>query len=203
MKKPGFVFVSILALALGLSTSVGIPKTAKQVDERTPAQPESVQYRAGGHVLSFTPQKVYMTSTDHALSVSFAGGKRVQPQGSAGNSQTRAAGSPLSRVIYPEVWPGVDIVYTAAQDGIAESAYLLSIGADADAIRLRYNVPVELMGDGSLQFSFENGYMTESAPAAWQEIDGRRVNVGVHFETLGANGIGIILEGYNAERRAY
>jgi len=203
MKKPGFVFVAMFVLALGLSTSVVIPKAEKQVDDRMLIQPERLQYSAGGHILGFAADQVYLTSLDHALTVFFAGGKKVQPQGSAGNRETKAAAAPLSRVTYAEVWPGVDIVYTAAQNGIAESAYLLSIGADVETIRLRYNVPVELLGDGSLNFSFESGYMTESAPAAWQEIEGRRVNVSVRFEKLGASEIGIILEGYNAKRRAY
>jgi hypothetical protein len=38
-----------------------------------------------------------------------------------------------------------------------------------------------LQGDGSLGFSFERGVLSESAPVAWQQFDGKRVPVEVAF----------------------
>src|SRR5206468_10233567 len=43
------------------------------------------------------------------------------------------------------------------------------------------NAPVSVQSDGSLRISFQTGAMTESAPQAWQEINGQRVPVQVAF----------------------
>ena len=53
-------------------------------------------------------------------------------------------------------------------------------------IRLQYNVPVAVEPEGQLVFGFENGQMRESAPVAWQEIDGRQVPVAASFRLVGA-----------------
>ena len=52
-------------------------------------------------------------------------------------------------------------------------------------IRLKYNVPFEKQQNGSLSFKFEKGNLTESAPIAWQEIDGKRIPVTVAFKVSG------------------
>ena len=53
-------------------------------------------------------------------------------------------------------------------------------------IRLGYNVPVEVLRDGSLKFKFDRGYLTESPPVAWQEIGGTRIPVEVAYKAKGA-----------------
>ena len=39
--------------------------------------------------------------------------------------------------------------------------------------------------DGSLKFTFERGYLTESKPIAWQDINGKRIPVTVAFKVSG------------------
>ena len=64
--------------------------------------------------------------------------------------------------------------YDAPAGAIARSTWTVAPGADPGAIRLRYNRPVELTAAGELQLRFETGVLTESAPIAWQDIDGQR-----------------------------
>jgi hypothetical protein len=89
------------------------------------------------------------------------------------------------------------------QGGIAESTYVVHPGGDPSAIRLRYNVPVSIEDGGSLRFSFENGYMTESAPVAWQEVGGKRREVAVRFEQRGEDLIGFATGGYDGAYALY
>jgi hypothetical protein len=94
---------------------------------------------------------------------------------SDGNAQ------PLGRVDYPELWPGISLSYEAVSGGIVQSSYLLEPGADVNQIRLRYNASVKFEAGGSLRIGYESGWMNESAPVAWQEIDGQRIPVKVAF----------------------
>ena len=120
---------------------------------------------------------------DHALSVEFLGTSGVSPKatGESKAADQKSQLPALGKVIYPDLWEGISLVYEAKEDGIAESTYEIAAGMDVSRIRLRYNVPVELQGDGSLEFQFAPGYLTESPPVAWQEFDGKRVPVEVAF----------------------
>jgi hypothetical protein len=104
----------------------------------------------------------------------------VQPQANSPaspNGQT----TPLSRVVYTNLWNGINLAYTPTAGGIFMTTYTLAPGADPGAIRLRYNTPLSLNIDGTLTITFETGTMTESTPIAWQEIDGQRISVPVAF----------------------
>jgi len=158
---------------------------------------DMLQFRAGGHVLGFQPNKVYLAGMDHALSVEFLGTKGVMPRAAADESNEIKAAPALQEVSYAGLWPGISVVYESARDGITESTYHLAPGADISKIRLRYNVPVERQKDGSLRFSFASGFVTESAPVAWQEIDGRRVPVEASFK-VSKNEVGFSVAKYDA-----
>ena len=143
-----------------------------------------LQFKSGKHVTAFQPDKVYIASFDHALSMEFVGGRRVDPK-ALSSSQDRGGKGPalLGRVEYRDQWEGITVRYDAVEGGIAESTYIVEPGADVKAIRLRYNVPVEAGPDGSLKFklSSKRGTITETAPVAWQEIGGKKVPVKVAF----------------------
>ncbi|HHN93427.1 MAG TPA: hypothetical protein ENK17_01540, partial [Anaerolineae bacterium] len=104
-------------------------------------------------------------------------------------------------IVYREIYPGVDLRYEG-RSGTLKSTYHLAPGADPTRIRYRYEgaAAVRLEGD-DLWIGLPSGAsLTERAPIAWQEIDGRRVPVAVRY-TLGADGgIGFDLGPYN---RAY
>jgi hypothetical protein len=162
------------------------------------SQSNMLQFRAGGHILGFQPTRAYLASLDHALSVEFLHTKGVMPQSTNGASDTHApAKAPaLTKVSYANLWKGISLTYETAQDGITESTYHIAPGADVSQIRLRYNVPVKVQKDGSLKFTFERGYLTESKPVAWQDINGKRIPVTVAFNVSGDE-VGFSVGTYN------
>ena len=68
-------------------------------------------------------------------------------------------------------------------------------------LRLRYNVPVGIEKDGTLRFRHpsDKGYFSQSAPKAWQDINGKRTQVEVAFADYGDNTIGFRLGEYNRQ----
>ncbi|PKN88825.1 MAG: hypothetical protein CVU51_03120 [Deltaproteobacteria bacterium HGW-Deltaproteobacteria-1] len=162
------------------------------------SQSNMLQFRAGGHILGFQPTRAYLASLDHALSVEFLQTKGVMPQSTTGVSDTHAlAKAPaLTKVSYENLWKGINLTYETAQDGITESTYHIAPNVDVSQIRLRYNVPVKVQKDGSLKFTFERGYLTESKPVAWQDINGKRIPVPVAFNVTGDE-VGFSVGTYN------
>ncbi len=142
-----------------------------------------LQFKAGGHVLGFQPNKAYLAGLDHALSIEFLGTPGVMPTAASSASTTgnMTSAPTLSTVLYQNLWEGISLTYESTKDGITESTYQIAPGGDISKIRLRYNVPMELQADGSLKFKFDKGYLIESSPVAWQEIGGKRVPVTVAF----------------------
>jgi len=177
-----FVCAALAALLLALS----VLTTAGAVAHAAPTAPTErlanslLQFTAGGHALGFAREGVYIASADHALRVEFVGSAGAAPLADAAAAEPGRA-QPLSQVTYTNVWQGVDVRYQAVNGGIVKSSYLVAAGADAGQIRLRYNAPVTLNTDGSLTAKFSTGQITESAPLAWQELDGARVPVPVSF----------------------
>jgi uncharacterized repeat protein (TIGR01451 family) len=102
----------------------------------------------------------------------------------------------LSTVTYPNLWPGVTLTYQGS-GGLLKSVYHLAAGADPSLIRLRYNAPAEILTNGALRLTYQTGQMTESAPVAWQEIDGERVAVAASFALLPADEVGFTVGAYN------
>ncbi|MGO9953820.1 MAG: SBBP repeat-containing protein [Dissulfurispiraceae bacterium] len=180
IKKLGFGAIFILLLVLCLSITTLFADQGVVV----PAAKNLLQYRAGGHILGFMPDKVYFASVDHALSIEFIGGSgngplEINPGGTGDDKGPKN----LGRMEYRNLWPGITLRYDKADRGIVESTYLVEAGADVKNIRLKYNVPVTLRDDGTLKFGFRSGNLTVSAPVAWQEIDGKRQSVNVAFSS--------------------
>jgi len=167
-----------------ISKSVRFEKTSKAT-----RQTELLQFTSGGHALGFEPDGVYLATSSHVLRESFVGTKGVAPLAdpSTGSVQIpsgvgQAEAVSLDTVTYPDLWPGITLVYDSPPGGILRSTYQVAPGADPNQIALRYNIPVQIDESGNLVFEFETGQMTASAPVAWQEIKGQRVPVDVAFE---------------------
>jgi hypothetical protein len=149
-----------------------------------PEAPELLQLTAGGHALGFAADGVYAATGSHALHVEFVGANDVQPQsGSAAEGEGQAAA--LDQVTYVGLWDGIDLAFEAEAGGIYATTYAIEPGADPADILLRYNAPLTFNEDGTLSIAFETGAMTESAPVAWQVIDGERISVEVAFQLDG------------------
>lgn len=161
------------------------------------SQTPSVRLWAGGHLLGFSADQMTVSSGRHTFTVEFAGAQHVQPQNFGPDSQGDIQS--LGEVLYPNLWPGIDLRYRATPDGIAESVWRLQSGADASLIRLHYSHPLRLNADGSLSIIHETGTLDESAPKAWQELRGRRVPVSVAFTLTGEHDVEFSLGEHDPE----
>ncbi len=167
---------------------------------------DRVQYTAGGHVLDFSSGSLVAAGADHALQIQYIGARPTTPRATDPDTQPSRGARPLDTVTYSNLWQGVSLVYSGGR-GILESTYHIAphkqeLGPDGAAspvsqIRLRYNVPVTLDNAGNLLLAFQNGQMRESAPVAWQEINGRRVPVRAAFRLLDRQEIGFRVSTYD------
>ena len=135
-------FVVLLVGVFGLTPG----RTARAARPTEPT--ELLQFTAGGHVLGFQAESVFVAAGDHMLRVEFAGASGVAPvpdQMPSGDGQAQ----PLGRVTYAGLWPGISLSYEHVTEGVVESIYLLEPGADVGQIQLRYNAPVQIEAEGS------------------------------------------------------
>lgn len=185
-----------------LTVDQGMDAVQKGLNEIPSAQSddraELLQFTAGGHVLGFGPDTVYVAAGDHALQVEFVGVQDVLPQSDGSSDDAQGMVADLSHVSYVGLWDGITLSYDAVAGGIAESTYALDPGADPNEIRLQYNVPVEIDEAGELVMTFETGQMRESAPVAWQYVEGQRVPVDVLFHKTDDQEVGFALGEYNS-----
>ncbi|MBI4653917.1 MAG: SBBP repeat-containing protein [Nitrospirae bacterium] len=173
------------------------------VSQNTLPENTLLQFTAGGHILGFKHDRVYFASLDHAIIEEFLVTKGVMPVGESGNVKTegKKGAPPLGKVIYKNLWQGITLKYEAKDGGIAESTYLLEPEAEVKDIKLKYNVPVGIEKGGTLRFrhSSDKGYFIQSAPKAWQDVDGKRIPVEAAFADYGNSTIGFRLGEYNRQ----
>ena len=187
------IFSVSLILMFILMTADGAYPVPVKIDEVSSV----VQFAAGGHALGFSSQGLYVAAGNHALHVSFVGANSIQPQSdSLAKADIIEKSTPLDRVVYANLWDDITLAYTPSVNGIYATTYTLSPGADVKKIRLCYNAPLSLSRNGYLNITFDTGIMTESAPVAWQNIQGRRVPVDVSFLVQGQE-VGFVLGTYN------
>ncbi|MBN2197333.1 MAG: SBBP repeat-containing protein [Polyangiaceae bacterium] len=93
----------------------------------------------------------------------------------------------FAKVIYRELWPGIDLVYTGAVNQL-KYEFLVAPGADPSLIRLRYRGVdrLALTHRGALRVETPDGCFEDAPPVAFQEIDGNRVPVDMRYALAGA-----------------
>ncbi|MDE2179900.1 MAG: hypothetical protein KGJ40_03510 [candidate division NC10 bacterium] len=102
---------------------------------------------------------------------------------------------------YRDVWPGIDLLYTTT-DGRLHSTFLVKPGADPNQIQFAYHgiTAVRRTEAGQLEVTTPGGSFSEEMSVAYQERDGRRVEVAVAYtlETAGDTSVhGIHVETYD------
>jgi hypothetical protein len=149
---------------------------------------ELLQFTASGHVLRFQSDGFYVASGDHTLHVGFFRSTGAVPEAASVTKENNRA-LPFNRVIYTDLWPGINLRHDAVGGGITESTWEITPGSSPEQIRLRYSSPVTIERNGSLKIDYASGWMHESAPIAWQKIDGhyRPVEVAFHLLETEAN----------------
>jgi hypothetical protein len=170
-----------------------------QVDERV-----AYYVQGSDKTLYFTAQGVTFVLTGpedeagarqrYALKLEFLGANRgVEP---VGQDRTEAVisyfkGPPdqwrtglptYARIVYPDLWPGIDLVYYGTVNRL-KYEFIVHPDADPGQIRLAYRgaTGVTLNAAGQLAVTTPAGGFQDDTPAAWQEIDGRRVPVSVAY----------------------
>ena len=86
------------------------------------------------------------------------------------------------RVVYRNLWPGVDMVF-AGQNGKLKYEFLVRPGARVSDIRLAYRGAKRLSLDrqGNLRIRTSLGVLTDTRPASYQLVAGKRVPVRSSF----------------------
>lgn len=186
---------ALLALFAFLSPVAPPAQAASSPSASVPGG-DSLQFTSGGHVLGFQPIGVYVTRGANLLRLEFAGTAGAVPTAVSASGEESA--QPLSPVTYSHLWDGITATFQPVPGGLYKSTYLVNPGAEPASIRLRYNVEAEIGSSGSLLLRLTNGQYEESAPVAWQEIDGARVPVKVSFQQPADREIGFDIGQYNS-----
>jgi len=182
----------VLAASMLFAAAGSALISARPVSSSRAEAQEMLQYTSGGHRLGFDATGMLVAAGDHALRVDFVNANATKPASSSTD------GGVFASTTYANLWDGVTLTYDAV--GIIRSTYEVAARASANAIRLRYNHPLQLLADGSLRIEFESGAMTESAPIAWQESNGKRQPVSVAFRQLSEREVGFALGVYDRSR---
>src|SRR5207244_384015 len=134
------------------------------------------------------------TSPAYALKLDFIGANpHVQPRGQdptstvisyfKGSREHWQTGlKTYSTVVYPELWPGTDLVYSGTSNRL-KYQFVVKPGADPRQIQLTYRgaTKVEVTAAGELQVSTPVGGFQDERPSSYQESDGRRVEVATTY----------------------
>jgi len=91
--------------------------------------------------------------------------------------------STYSKVVYANLWPGIDLVYSGAKNAL-KYEFVVRPGADPGKIRLAYRGASEVKAnkEGQLEVTTPFGGFQDDRPVAYQEVGGKRTEVGVSYE---------------------
>jgi len=97
-------------------------------------------------------------------------------------SEWRTGLATYREIVYPELWPGIDLVYRGETDQV-KATFLVRPGADPRAIRLAWRgaTAVRVLPDGAIEVATPVGSFRDEAPVAFQEVGGRRVAVAAGY----------------------
>jgi LPXTG-site transpeptidase (sortase) family protein len=195
-----YICVSLLATPLSLRSlyADGIAVDSPHNDLQAPQQSASLQFTTQNHVLNFGQNGWFASNGKYALRVAFVGANSVMPVNSSDSDIAgKRSVSEFASVTYNDIWDGINLTYHSIPNGIFESVYEVAPHAAAGMIRLQYNAPLTLNADDSLAITFETGQMIESAPIAWQDINGIKHSVAIHFNQPRDSEIAFTLGNYD------
>jgi len=146
-----------------------------------------LQLVAGQQVLNFGKSAVFIASASRLLSIHFAGAVAVMPEAVGHDQDAGQLRHALGQIRYSQLWPGVDLVYEQTSDRVIESTWYIAPGAVAEQIQLEYDAVVMVDERGRLVAPSDKGQLSRYIVQAWQQIDGRRQDVGVRYQIKRAN----------------
>ena len=208
MKKIRLLFTWIILIAfLGFLIPIN-PVTAEPLPDDTTAQqpmentepPSTLSYIIGASVVSFDSQGVSLAIGEAAYQVRFVDSQAVAPL-----EEDQANDSAFTGMIsYDDLWSGITLTYDSPDGTGLRSTYELQPQADPSSIQLAYNHPVSITTNGKLSIDLDGVILTETAPVAWQEVDGVEQPVDIAFRLIDNPAydqslVGFELGGYNPE----
>jgi hypothetical protein len=109
----------------------------------------------------------------------------------------------FARVRYDAVYPGVDLVYYGSQSQL-EYDFVLSPGADPDAIRIRFSGAdrIRVNAAGDLVIAAAGSEIVQRRPLVYQrDAQGGRREVATAYRLLDRNTVGFRVAGYDRARQ--
>jgi gliding motility-associated-like protein len=108
--------------------------------------------------------------------------------------------SNFQTITYDKAYKNIDLVYHSTGSSI-KCDFMVHPGGNISDIKFRYEGISSLKKDksGNLIIKTKNRNFNESIPAAYQEIDGRRQKVKVHYHLYPNNSVGFIAEDYDPD----
>jgi uncharacterized protein (TIGR03437 family) len=87
-------------------------------------------------------------------------------------------------IIYRELWPGIDLVYSGTSDRL-KYTFHLKPGADPQRIRLAYRgADLKLLRSGELEVSTPVASFHDEAPSSFQNVSGNESAIATRFQLL-------------------
>lgn len=121
-----------------------------------------------------------------------------------GTPENWQTGIPAYRkLVYENVWPGIDVEFSAGQDWL-EYRLILHPGASlADAVMETGAATLDLDGAGNLTACLAGAALRMSRPLAWQEVEGRSIPVEIHYQPLTDGRYGFVAGGFDPDRELF
>ncbi|HLJ96277.1 MAG TPA: SBBP repeat-containing protein, partial [Gemmataceae bacterium] len=106
------------------------------------------------------------------------------------------------QVLYPSVYPGVDLVYHSSSDHQLEYDFVVAPGVDPGVVQMAaqgtHNIRVD--AQGNLVLSTSGSDLVEHAPGIYQDEDGVRHAVAGRYVLEGAEQVGFQVDAYDRSR---
>jgi hypothetical protein len=183
-------------------------------DQDLPGAGPAYSLRQGGLAIHFTSQRIMFDLGRETLRLGFLGA-RTRPQLEARDPQPglvnyfvgarpetwRRNIPTYGAIAYRGLYPGIDLVY-AVSDGRIKSEFQAAPGAEAGAIRWRYQgaTAVKLDTDGSLVVATPGGELRERKPVLYQQDGGGRAPVEGGFQIFEDGSVGLRVGPYDRGR---
>ena len=94
----------------------------------------------------------------------------------------KAGLSTYGSIVYSDLWPGIDLVYSGTANRL-KYTFLVKPGADPAQVRLAYRGVrgIRLNDAGQLEVETPAGVLQDDKPYAYQEVEGRRVEISAAY----------------------